>query len=74
MKLIDFLRNETEVNELCVIRSDNWTVITCQIDDKDSLCVPSNLLNKEIQKVEWGFRPIYDRNTKPRIPCRHIYV
>lgn len=74
MKLIDFLRNETEVTELCVIRKGGWIVATCWIDDEDLFYVPSDLRNKEVKEVELRFLPILDGNTETKILCRHIYV
>ena len=79
MTLIDFLRNETEVSELCVIRRDNCIIATCWINDKELSYVPSEWRDKEVQMAERGFfpvlfLPVFVGSPETEIPCRYIYV
>lgn len=75
MKLRDFLRHETNVNELCVIREDGYEVATCWIDYEDLFIIPPRLVNKEVRGDCWGVLPIVtENNDKMRVPCHYIDV
>lgn len=75
MKLIDFLRNKTNVKELCVIRDSGWIVASCWIDYEDLFYIPSRLVNKVVKKDEWGYLPIVnENNAEIKIPCHYVDV
>lgn len=75
MRLIDFLRDKTNVKELCVIRDSGWIVASCWIDYEDLFYIPSNLVDKVVKKDEWGYLPIVnENNAEIKIPCHYIDV
>lgn len=75
MKLIDFLRNKTNVKELCVIRDSGWIVASCWIDYEDLFYIPSRLVDKVVRKDEWGYLPIVnENNAEIKIPCHYVDV
>lgn len=75
MKLIDFLRNKTNVKELCVIRDSGWIVASCWIDYEDLFYIPSRLVDKMVKKDEWGYLPIVnENNAEIKIPCHYVDV
>lgn len=75
MRLIDFLRNKTNVKELCVIRDSGWIVASCWIDYEDLFYIPSSLVDKVVKKDEWGYLPIVnENNAEIKIPCHYIDV
>ena len=75
MKLIDFLRNKTNVKELCVIRDSGWIVASCWIDYEDLFYIPSRLVDKVVKKDEWGYIPIVnENNAEIKIPCHYVDV
>lgn len=75
MKLIDFLRNKTNVKELCIIRDSGWIVASCWIDYEDLFYIPSRLVDKMVKKDEWGYLPIVnENNAEIKIPCHYVDV
>lgn len=75
MRLIDFLRDKTNVKELCVIRDSGWIVASCWIDYEDLFYVPSRLVDKVVRKDEWGYLPIVnENNAEIKIPCHYVDV
>lgn len=75
MRLIDFLRNKTNVKELCVIRDSGWIVASCWIDYEDLFYIPSRLVDKVVEKDEWGYLPIVnENNAEIKIPCHYVDV
>ena len=75
MKLIDFLRNKTNVKELCVIRDSGWIVASCWIDYEDLFYIPSRLVDKVVREDEWGYLPIVnENNAEIKIPCHYVDV
>lgn len=75
MRLIDFLRNKTNVKELCVIRDSGWIVASCWIDYEDLFYIPSSLADKVVRKDEWGYLPIVnENNAEIKIPCHYVDV
>ena len=75
MRLINFLRDKTNVKELCVIRDSGWIVASCWIDYEDLFYVPSRLVDKVVRKDEWGYLPIVnENNAEIKIPCHYVDV
>lgn len=75
MKLYDFLKHETNANELCVICEDGYEVATCWIDYEDLFIIPPRLANREIRRDYWGELPIVtEENNKICVPCHYIDV
>lgn len=75
MKLIEFLRNKTNVKELCVIRDSGWIVASCWIDYEDLFYIPSKLVDKVVKKDEWGYLSIVnENNAEIKIPCHYVDV
>ena len=75
MTLVDFLRNQTNVMELCVIRDSGWIVATCWIDHEDLFCIPSHLKDKRVKRDVWDYLLIVNKNNaEMKIPCHYIDV
>lgn len=75
MTLIDFLQNQTEVGELCIIRACGWITAAAWIDDEDLFYVPLRLREAIVKNDEWGCLPIVnERGAKIKIPCHYIDV
>ena len=75
MRLYDFLRYNTNVKELCVIRNGGWIVATCWIDSEDLFLINQNLINKEVQADSWRtLTVVNEHNDEVRIPCHCIDI
>lgn len=75
MKLFEFLRTQTNVKELCVIRDSGWIVASCWIDFEDLFMIPNKLGDKTVKKDEWGYISIVnENNAEIKIPCHYVDV
>lgn len=75
MKLFNFLRTQTNVKELCVIRDSGWIVASCWIDFEDLFMIPNKLVDKTVKKDEWGYISIVnENNAEIKIPCHYVDV
>lgn len=73
--LRDFLRNNTQVYELCVIRDGGWVKATCWIDHEDLFHIPPEFEDKEVQDDRWDEFPVMNENgTIIKIPCHYVDV
>lgn len=75
MKLREFLRKNTNAQELCVIRDEGWIVASCWIDYEDLFFIPQKLAENEVKKDEWGYLTIVnENNAELKIPCHYVDV
>ena len=77
MNLIQFLREKTDVCELCIIREDGWITAAVWIDNED-LCIgslSSRLLEMPVKNDVWGTITIAGRKgSHHEIQCHYIDV
>ena len=77
MKLLHFLRKQTQTLELCVIRDSGWIVATFFIDYEDLFCRHLNpkLGDMEVKGDKWDYLPIVNKNgAEIKIPCHYIDI
>ncbi len=77
MTLRKFLREETLVGELCVVREDGWRTGAAWIDNEDLFMynVSTRILDKSVKADEWGTLEIVDQvEEEHSVPCHYIDV
>lgn len=75
MTVMDFLRNETQPLELCVIRDKGYIVASCWIDYEDIFKIPDSLAREKIKSTEWGtLRTVNKNGITKYVECHYIDV
>lgn len=75
MKLITFLRQQTEVHELCVIRDCGYITMTAWIDSEDLFRIPVAYQECKVLEDAWGMLAVTDKDGRAvKIPCHYIDI
>ncbi len=70
--LNEFLREYTEVHDLCFIRESGWVVASVWIDSEDLFIIHPDLASSTVLSYEYGTIPINGSETK--VPCTYIDI
>ena len=76
MTLKEFLRNKTQMHELCAIRDHGYIVATVWIDSEDLWRIPQDYANCKVVRDTWGTLPVVRQtnNVVDYAPCHCIDV
>lgn len=77
MNLIQFLREKTDVCELCIIREDGWRTGAVWIDNEDLWirCISSTVMRMPVKGDSWGVITIINAHgEKKDVPCHYIDI
>lgn len=75
MKLITFLRQQTKVHELCVIRDCGYITTTAWIDNEDLFRIPVQYQECKVLKDAWGILTVTDKDNRTvKVPCHYIDI
>lgn len=67
-----FLREYTEVHDLCFIRESGWVVASVWIDSEDLFIIHPDLASSTVLSYEYGTIPI--NGSEARLPCTYIDI